>query len=133
MNIKILLVEDHPMNREMLTRRLRKLNYEVVTAENGAEAIDQARVREPDLILMDMSLPVMDGWEATREIKSRPETASIPVIALTAYVHDFDKQKAMEAGCDEYETKPVDMQQLVRKITDLVEKRRNTNTSACFL
>ena len=114
--MKLLLVEDHLMNREMLTRRLVKLNFEVVTAIDGEQAIRVAHTELPDLILMDMSLPVMDGWEATRRLKNSVTTCDIPIIALTAYVHEFDRDRAMEAGCDEYETKPVDMSRLVAKI-----------------
>lgn len=114
--MKLLLVEDHLMNREMLTRRLRKLGYEVVTAIDGEQAIQVAQIELPNVILMDMSLPLMDGWEATRHIKSGATTAHIPIIALTAYVHEFDRERALEAGCDEYETKPVDMKRLIEKI-----------------
>lgn len=117
--MKLLLVEDHVMNREMLTRRLRKLGYEVITAVDGEDAIRVATESIPDLILMDMSLPLMDGWEATRQLKKIPATADIPVIALTAYVHEFSRSKALEAGCDEYETKPVDMVSLLAKIDRL--------------
>lgn len=117
--VKLLLVEDHLMNREMLTRRLRKLGYEVVTAVDGEQSIAVAQTEVPDLILMDMSLPLMDGFEATRHLKSKDATAAIPVIALTAYVHEFDREKALAAGCDEYETKPVDMKSLIDKVERL--------------
>lgn len=117
--MKLLLVEDHLMNREMLTRRLRKLGYEVVTAVDGEQSLTVAAAEMPDLILMDMSLPLMDGWEATRHLKSETATANIPVIALTAFVHEFDRDRALAAGCDEYETKPVDMKRLIAKIERL--------------
>ena len=117
--MKLLLVEDHLMNREMLTRRLRKLGYEVVTAVDGEQSLTVAATEMPDLILMDMSLPLMDGWEATRHLKSEAATANIPVIALTAFVHEFDRDRALAAGCDEYETKPVDMKRLIAKIERL--------------
>ena len=117
--MKLLLVEDHLMNREMLTRRLRKLGYEVVTAVDGEQSLTVAASETPDLILMDMSLPLMDGWEATRHLKSAATTANIPVIALTAFVHEFDRDRALAAGCDEYETKPVDMKRLIAKIERL--------------
>ncbi|MCK4950435.1 MAG: response regulator [Gammaproteobacteria bacterium] len=118
--IKILLVEDNEMNREMLTRRLEKQNFEVVTADDGQQAIELAETVSPDLILMDMSLPIMDGWEATRQIKANPETAKIPVIALTAHAMTGDRKKALEAGCDEYDTKPVDLDRLTKKINSLL-------------
>lgn len=117
--MKLLLVEDHVMNREMLTRRLRKLGYDVVTAVDGEDAIRRTHEYLPDLVLMDMSLPLMDGWEATRRLKQGHATNAIPVIALTAYVHEFDRDRAMAAGCDEYETKPVDMHSLISKIERL--------------
>ena len=127
MNYKLLLVEDHEMNREMLTRRLEKLGYEVVSACDGEQAVSMASDEQPDLILMDMSLPVIDGWEATRRIKASALTSHVPVIALTAYVHEFDRSRALEAGCDEYETKPIDMQALVDKINRFIQK----TPSAC--
>jgi len=117
--VKLLLVEDHQMNREMLSRRLKKLGYDVVTAVDGEQSIVTARCELPDVILMDMSLPLMDGWEATRQLKSNPATNHIPVIALTAYIHEFDRTRALEAGCSEYETKPVEMQSLIDKIERL--------------
>lgn len=124
--MKLLLVEDHLMNREMLTRRLRKLGYEVVTAVDGEQSITIAQTELPDLILMDMSLPLMDGWEATSHLKKGATTATIPVIALTAYVHEFDRERALAAGCDEYETKPVDMKSLIDKIERLAATARST-------
>ncbi len=116
MSNKLLLVEDHPMNRDMLVRRLVKLGYEVVTAVDGREAVAMATQELPDVILMDMSLPVMDGFEATRAIREQESTREIPVIALTAFVHEYDRSRALEAGCVEYETKPVDMKRLIDKI-----------------
>lgn len=117
---RILLVEDNVVNREMLTRRLERRDFEVVYAVDGEQALDKARTESPDLILMDMSLPLMDGWEATRRLKADPETESIPVIALTAHAMDGDRREAMDAGCDDYDTKPVDLDRLVGKIRDLL-------------
>ena len=113
---KILLVEDNEMNRDMLSRRLARKGYEVAIAEDGQRGIDMASSENPDLILMDMSLPVVDGWEATRRIKSTPETGTIPIIALTAHAMASDREKAMEAGCDDYDTKPVELPRLLGKI-----------------
>ena len=113
---KLLLVEDNEMNRDMLSRRLKRRGYEVVIAVNGEEGIEVAESEAPDLILMDMSLPVLDGWEATRRLKASPETQSIPVIALTAHAMSDDRQKAMDAGCDDYDTKPVEFSRLIGKI-----------------
>ena len=113
---KILLVEDNEMNRDMLSRRLKRRGYDVVIAVDGAESIKITNAQTPDLILMDMSLPVMDGWEATRNIKADPVTKSIPVIALTAHAMSGDRQKALEAGCDDYDTKPIDLSRLLTKI-----------------
>jgi CheY-like chemotaxis protein len=113
---KILLVEDNEMNRDMLSRRLQRRGFEVVIAVNGAEGVAMANSEIPDLILMDMSLPVMDGWEATRTIKGNSTTESIPVIALTAHAMSGDREKALEAGCDDYDTKPIDLPRLLTKI-----------------
>ncbi|MEX2488597.1 MAG: response regulator [Pseudomonadales bacterium] len=121
MAYKILLVEDHAMNRDMLSRRLEKLGYEVVTATDGRQGVATASRVQPDLILMDMSLPVMDGWEATRQVRANPQTAEIPILALTAHIHAYDRDKAMEAGCNEYETKPIDLQQLTEKMEMLLK------------
>ncbi len=118
---KILLVEDNEMNRDMLMRRLTRRGYQMVIAVNGAEGLEMARSEQPDLILMDMSLPVMDGWEATRRIKASPETQAIPVIALTAHAMSGDKQKALEAGCDAYDTKPVELSRLLDKMKNLLD------------
>lgn len=117
---KILLVEDNELNRDMLSRRLARKGYEVVIAVDGQEGVDLARAEAPDLILMDMSLPVKDGWTATTELKGDPATTSIPVIALTAHAMRGDRERAMEAGCDDYDTKPVDLKRLIGKITTLL-------------
>jgi CheY-like chemotaxis protein len=117
---KVLLVEDNEMNRDMLSRRLERKGFEVVFAQDGSVAVDLAGSEQPALILMDMSLPVMDGWEATRRIKSDPATRDIPVIALTAHAMAGDKEKAMEAGCEDYDTKPVDFPRLLSKIESLI-------------
>lgn len=113
---KILLVEDNEMNRDMLSRRLKRRGYEVSIAVNGVEGVAMANSQSPDLILMDMSLPVMDGWEATRKIKADSKTQSIPVIALTAHAMSGDREKALEAGCDDYDTKPIELPRLLSKI-----------------
>lgn len=117
---KILLVEDNEMNRDMLSRRLNRQGFEVVIAATGQEGVDMAESASPDLILMDMSLPVLDGWEATRQVKANPKTAAIPVIALTAHAMVQDKEKAMAAGCDEFDTKPVELPRLLEKINSLL-------------
>ena len=113
---KILLVEDNEMNRDMLSRRLERKGFEVVIAVDGQQGVDLAGSESPALILMDLSLPVIDGWEATRQIKANPATQNIPVIALTAHAMAGDEQKAREAGCDDYDTKPVDIKRLLEKI-----------------
>jgi two-component system cell cycle response regulator DivK len=117
---KILLVEDQEMNRDMLSRRLTKRGYEVAIAVDGAEGLEKARSGAPDLILMDMSLPVMDGWEATRVLKADEATRGIPVVALTAHAMSTDREKALEAGCDAYETKPVELPKLLETIEKLL-------------
>jgi CheY-like chemotaxis protein len=117
---KILLVEDNEMNRDMLTRRLERKGFEVVIAVDGQAGIDMASSANADIILMDLSLPVIDGWEATRRIKADPVTQAIPVIALTAHAMAGDEQKALEAGCDAYDTKPVDFKRLLGKIDKLL-------------
>jgi two-component system, cell cycle response regulator DivK len=117
---RILLVEDNEMNRDMLLRRLSRRGFDVLIAENGKAGVELAASEMPDLILMDMSLPVMDGWEATRRIKADPATSRIPVIALTAHAMASDRDMALEAGCDDYDSKPVDLSQLVRKIEQLL-------------
>jgi len=120
---KILLVEDNEMNRDMLSRRLVKRGYDVVIAIDGQEGVAKAQSESPDLILMDMSLPVVDGWEATRRIKSDPATRAIPVIALTAHAMAGDEEKARAAGCDDFDTKPVELPRLLSKLEALVRKR----------
>lgn len=117
---KILLVEDNEMNRDMLSRRLARKGYVIVCAVDGAEGVALAAAEAPDLILMDMSLPVMDGWEATRRIKADEATQRIPVIALTAHAMDGDEQQARDAGCDDYDTKPIELPRLLAKIEALL-------------
>jgi len=119
---RILLVEDNEMNSDMLARRLERRGYEVVIAVDGAAGLEAAQQKTPDLILMDMSLPVLDGWEATKRLKSAPETAGIPVIALTAHAMSADRDKALEAGCDDYDTKPIEFTRLLMKIESLVKE-----------
>ncbi len=114
--MKILIVEDNEMNLDMLTRRLRRLGFDIVSAVDGEAGIELARNERPDLILMDMSLPIVDGWEATRRIKSDPGMQKIPIIALTAHAMGEDKDRALSAGCDDYDTKPVDLPRLLAKI-----------------
>jgi two-component system cell cycle response regulator DivK len=116
----ILLVEDQEMNRDMLSRRLKKRGYDVSIAVDGAEGLEKARAEAPDLILMDMSLPVIDGWEATRQLKADEATKAIPVVALTAHAMTTDREKALEAGCDAYETKPVELPRLLETIEKLL-------------
>ena len=118
--MRILLVEDNPENRDMLSRRLIRRGYEIEFAEDGEEAVRKARDVSPALILMDLSLPVMDGWEATRRIKGDASTAAIPVIALTAHAMASDRQLALDAGCDDYDTKPVDLERLLGKMQALL-------------
>jgi CheY-like chemotaxis protein len=117
---KVLLVEDNEMNRDMLSRRLARRGFEVIFAVDGRQGVDLARAEKPDIILMDMSLPVMDGWEATRRVKSDEATRHMPVIALTAHAMSGDQEKALAAGCDDYDTKPVEIDRLVGKIERLV-------------
>ena len=118
---KVLLVEDNEMNRDMLSRRLERKGFDVVFALDGQAAVDMANSETPDLILMDMSLPVMDGWEATRQIKASEVLNRIPIIALTAHAMSGDREKALEAGCEEYDTKPVDFPRLVEKMRVLLK------------
>jgi two-component system cell cycle response regulator DivK len=118
--MKVLLVEDNEMNRDMLSRRLTRNGFDVVMAVDGQEAVTMAGSESPDIILMDMSLPVIDGWEATRRVKADPATQKIPVIALTAHAMAEDEKKARDAGCDDFDTKPVDIQRLVGKINALL-------------
>ena len=117
---RILLVEDNELNRDMLSRRLARSGHEVVIAVDGQEAIDKALAEAPDVVLMDLSLPVIDGWEATRRMRSNPATAGLRIIALTSHAMSGDREKALAAGCDDYDTKPVEMPRLLGKIAALV-------------
>ena len=117
---KVLLVEDNEMNRDMLSRRLIRRGFQVVFAVDGQQGVDLARSERPDIILMDMSLPVIDGWEATRRVKADDASRSVPVIGLTAHAMAGDREKAIEAGCDDYETKPVELDRLISKIERLL-------------
>ena len=119
---KILLVEDNETNRDMLSRRLERRGYQVIIALDGEQAVVMARSETPDLILMDMSLPVLDGWEATRQLRAASETRTVPIIALTAHAMQGDREKAIEAGCDDYDTKPVEFQRLLAKIEAILGK-----------
>ena len=119
---KILLVEDNEINRDMLSRRLERRGYQVAIALDGEQGVSMAELEPPDLILMDMSLPVLDGWEAARRLKAAPETRSIPIIALTAHAMVGDREKAIESGCDDYDTKPVEFQRLLEKIETILAK-----------
>ena len=121
---KVLLVEDNEMNRDMLSRRLIRRGFQVVFALDGQQGIDLARSERPDIILMDMSLPIIDGWEATRRLKADDATRSVPVIGLTAHAMSGDRERAIEAGCDDYDTKPVDLDRLISKIERLLGTRR---------
>jgi two-component system cell cycle response regulator DivK len=120
---KILLVEDNEMNRDMLSRRLQRKGYEVVMAEDGAQGVALARNETPDVILLDMSLPVVDGWEAARQLKGEATTRGIPIIALTAHAMSGDREKALDAGCNDYDTKPVELPRLLGKIEALLERK----------
>ena len=117
---KILLVEDNEMNRDMLSRRLMRKDYTVIIAVDGQQGVDMAASEKPDRVLMDMSLPVLDGWTATRSIKANPDTAGSPVIALTAHAMSGDREKALAAGCDDYDTKPVELTRLLEKMQALL-------------
>jgi CheY-like chemotaxis protein len=121
---KILIVEDNEMNRDMLSRRLLRKGYEVIMAEDGESGVVMAQSDRPDVILMDMSLPVIDGWEATRRIKASADLRAIPVIALTAHAMGSDRDKAIEAGCDDYDTKPIELPRLLEKIERLLAGRK---------
>lgn len=118
--LRVLLVEDNELNRDMLSRRLRKKGYEVEMAVDGAQGVEMARVGGHDIILMDMSLPVIDGWEATRQIRATEGLGAIPIIALTAHAMAGDREKAMDAGCTDYDTKPVEIERLLAKMTALI-------------
>jgi two-component system cell cycle response regulator DivK len=120
---KILLVEDNEMNRDMLSRRLERKGYQIMLALDGAEGLQMARTSNPDLILMDMSLPVIDGWEATRQLKADEATRQIPVIALTAHAMATDEEKARAAGCDDFDTKPIELPRLLSKIEALLQRK----------
>jgi len=117
---KILLVEDNEMNRDMLSRRLQRKGYEVAIAVDGLQGVEMGRSGDYDLILMDMSLPELDGWEATRRLRTEPEAGAIPIIALTAHAMAGDREKALEAGCDDYDTKPIELQRLLSKMEALL-------------
>ncbi|MBN9390066.1 MAG: response regulator [Chloroflexi bacterium] len=113
---KILIVEDNEMNRDMLSRRLERRGFEIVIAVDGQEGIERTRSEQPDLILLDMSLPVMDGWEAASILKKEPATAAIPIIALTAHAMSGDRERALEVGCDDYDVKPIEFERLLEKM-----------------
>jgi two-component system, cell cycle response regulator DivK len=121
---KLLLVEDNEMNRDMLSRRLVRRGYEVAIAIDGAQGVEMARTETPDLVLMDLSLPVIDGWEATRLIKASRKTRHLPVIGLTAHAMAGDREKALEAGCDDYDTKPIEFERLLKKVEALLQAKR---------
>jgi CheY-like chemotaxis protein len=116
----ILLVEDNEMNRDMLSRRLKRKGYNVIIAVDGEKGVSMGIAEKPDLILMDMSLPIIDGWEATKQLKTNKETQSIPIIALTAHAMTGDREKALAAGCDDYDTKPIELNRLLGKIETLI-------------
>jgi len=118
--VRILLVEDNEMNRDMLSRRLERKGYQILIAVDGQEGVDKARNERPDLILMDMSLPLIDGWEATRQLKGADDTKGIPIIALTAHAMAEDEQRARDAGCDDFDTKPIELPRLLGKIEALL-------------
>ncbi len=124
---KILLVEDNEMNRDMLTRRLERRGFETLVAVDGEEGLRLARTGQPDLILMDMSLPALDGWEATKRLKNAPDTAHIPIVALTAHAMSGDRERALAAGCDDYDTKPVEFPRLMEKIDALLTATGKTH------
>jgi len=124
---KVLIVEDNEMNRDMLSRRLERKGYQIIMAVDGGEGVEKATAEQPDIILMDMSLPVLDGWEATRRVKANPATSAIPVIALTAHAMAGDRDKTIEAGCDDYDTKPIDLPRLLGKIEAQLEKARQAS------
>ena len=119
---KILLVEDNEMNRDMLSRRLQRRGYEVVIAVDGQDGVTKAQAEAPALILMDMSLPVLDGWEASRQLKAAPATGGIPIIALTAHAMSGDREKALAVGCDDFDTKPIELDRLLAKIEALLAR-----------
>jgi two-component system, cell cycle response regulator DivK len=118
---KVLLVEDNEINREMMVRRLQRRQFEVLAAVNGQDAIEKALSFKPDIILMDMSLPVLDGWEATRRLRADPATSSIPIIGLTAHAMSSDRQQALDAGCNDYATKPVEFEKLIEMMNKYLD------------
>jgi two-component system, cell cycle response regulator DivK len=122
---RVLLVEDNEMNRDMLSRRLTRRGFEVIFAVDGQQGVDLARTQRPDIILMDMSLPVLDGWEATRLVKADDATRCVPVIGLTAHAMSGDRERAIEAGCDDYDTKPVELDRLIGKIERLLSAAKS--------
>jgi two-component system, cell cycle response regulator DivK len=126
---KLLLVEDNEMNRDMLSRRLIRRGYQVALAVDGAQGVAMAQSAKPDLVVMDLSLPVLDGWEATRRIKAGADTKHLPVIGLTAHAMAGDREKALEAGCDDYDTKPIDFERLIGKIESLLPNGAKTSPS----
>ncbi|HEY6601056.1 MAG TPA: response regulator [Xanthobacteraceae bacterium] len=126
---KLLLVEDNEMNRDMLSRRLIRRGYQVALAVDGAQGVAMAQSEKPDLVVMDLSLPVLDGWEATRRIKAGADTKHLPVIGLTAHAMAGDREKALEAGCDDYDTKPIDFERLIGKIESLLPNGAKTPPS----
>jgi CheY-like chemotaxis protein len=127
--MRILIVEDNEMNRDMLSRRLERKGYSITMAVDGGAGVEKAIAEVPNIILMDMSLPVLDGWEATRRVKAHPQTKNIPVIALTAHAMTGDRAKAIEAGCDDYDTKPIDLARLVSKIEAQLERVKEVHGS----
>lgn len=118
---RVLLVEDNELNRDMLSRRLTRRDFEILVAEDGIEGVRQATDAQPDLILLDMSLPGLDGWEVARRLKADPGTSAIPIIALTAHAMAGDRERALQAGCDDYDTKPIELPRLLDKIASLLE------------
>jgi CheY-like chemotaxis protein len=128
---KVLVVEDNEMNRDMLSRRLARRGFDVLMAVDGEQGVQMAKTEMPDLILMDMSLPVLDGWGATRQIKAEASTQSIPLIALTAHAMAGDRDKALEAGCDDYDTKPIELTRLLEKMDHLLNERTLNVKSRC--
>lgn len=119
---KVLIVEDNEMNRDMLSRRLERKGFSVTCACDGQEGIEKAQTERPDVILMDLRMPVIDGWEATRRLKADPDTRSIPIIVLTAHAMDGDRERALQAGCDEFDTKPVELERLIAKIDQFLKR-----------
>ena len=122
---KILIVEDNEMNRDMLGKRLIRRGYEIIIAVDGREGIEKTRAEQPDLILMDMNLPEVDGWEASRQLKADEETVNIPIIALTAHAMEGDRERTLEAGCDDYDTKPIDLSRLLQKMEALLNRKNS--------